>query len=76
MKSYEVDVRQSTVVSPPKFAVMVEECKRWGIPRTSAFKLARLRLIETFLIGRKRYVLIDSLQSLPTRLRAMQGGTV
>jgi hypothetical protein len=38
-----------------------------------AFEYSRLRLIETFLLGRKRYVVIASLESLPARLRAIKG---
>jgi hypothetical protein len=53
---------------------MVPECERWDICRTKAFEYARHGLIETFVMGRKRYVVIASLESLPARLRAMQGG--
>lgn len=60
--------------SEPAYAAMVPECKRWDICRTEAFRLARLGLIDTFAIGRKRYVWIASLESLPARLHAIQGG--
>lgn len=58
----------------PTYAEMVPECERWDICRTKAFEYARHGLIETFVMGRKRYVVIASLESLPARLRAMQGG--
>ncbi len=50
------------------FGLLVAECARRGIGRTTAFKLARERQLETFSIGRRRYVLIASLDSLPFRL--------
>ena len=58
----------------PAYAEMVPECDRWDICRTEAFRLARLGLIDTFAIGRKRYVWIASLESLPARLRAIREG--
>lgn len=57
----------------PMFAEMVPECRKWSIGRTRAFELARLGLIDTFRDGRKRYVLIASLESLPSRLRQNGG---
>ena len=71
------DRRQENRDSPnvkPAYAAMVAECARWNICRTEAFRLARMGLLDTFAIGRKRYVWIASLESLPTRLRASQEG--
>jgi hypothetical protein len=58
----------------PTYAELVKECERWDICRTKAFDYARRGLIDTFVMGRKRYVVIASLESLPERLRAAQGG--
>lgn len=50
------------------FGPMVEECKRRGIGRTTAFDLAAKGLIQTFTIGRRRFVRIASLEALPDLL--------
>ncbi len=52
-----------------RYSALIPECARWGIGRTKAFELVRRGLLETFTIGRKRYVLLESLASLPERLR-------
>jgi hypothetical protein len=57
----------------PTFRPLVPACRDHGIARTTAFKLAGEGLLETFAIGRSRYVLVESLESLPGRLKA-QGG--
>ncbi|TWT22187.1 excisionase [Luteimonas wenzhouensis] len=44
------------------------ECTKRGIGRTKAYELANAGLLETFSIGTKRYVFLDSLLSLPERL--------
>lgn len=51
-----------------RFGPLVAECQARGIGRTVAFNLAREGLIETFHIGRRRFVMLDSLDSLPDRL--------
>lgn len=56
----------------PEYGELVSECARWGIRRTKAFELARRKLIQTFMIGRKRYVLIASLATLPTRIESSE----
>ena len=61
---------ESTSTNLGPFGPLVAECLRRGIGRTTAFKLAKEGLIETFCIGRRRYVLIWSLDSLPNRLGA------
>ena len=58
----------------PTFGLLVPTAKQFGIGRTTAFALARSGLLATFLIGRRRYVKIESLKSLPDRLVA-QGAT-
>lgn len=56
------------------FGSMVEECRARGIARSTAFELARDGLIDTFHIGRRRYVKLDSLDSLPERMTARDRG--
>lgn len=51
------------------FGPLVEECAARGIGRTVAFQLAREGVIETFRIGRRRFVVLKSLDSLPQRMR-------
>jgi hypothetical protein len=47
---------------------MVEECAKHGISRTVAFELVAKGLLQSFLLGKRRYVLLDSLRTLPERL--------
>lgn len=54
--------------SLPLYAALVPECARWGIGKTKAFELCRNKTLESFKIGRKRYVMIESLAKLPGRL--------
>lgn len=54
----------------PRYAPLVPGCEAYGIGRTKAFELAAAGTIETFLIGSRRFVLLDSLESLPERLAA------
>lgn len=53
---------------PRTFGPLVAECKARGIGRSVAFELAKNGLIDTFHIGRRRFVRLDSLDSLPDRL--------
>ena len=53
----------------PAFGGLVEECQKRSIGRTVAFQLAQDGLIDTFRIGRRRFVVLASLDSLPERLR-------
>ena len=50
-----------------------ETAKR-GIGRTKAYELVNAGLLETFLIGTRRYIFLDSLDTLPSRLAALDGG--
>jgi hypothetical protein len=52
----------------PAYGPMVEVCGHHGISRTVAFELARTGLLDTFRIGARRYVMLDSLRALPQRL--------
>lgn len=49
----------------------IPECEKRGIGKTKAYELASAGLIETFTIGSKRYVYLDSLLTLPQRLNSV-----
>lgn len=51
-----------------EFRPFIPECAKVGIGRSKAYQLAEDGLLETMTIGRKRYVYLDSLLSLPSRL--------
>ena len=55
-----------------EFRPFVSECAKVGIGRSKAYELANSGLLDTTLIGRKRFVYLDSLLSLPNRLAAQQ----
>jgi len=50
------------------YGPLVEECRARGIGRTVAFELARNGTIETFHLGRRVFVMLDSLDALPQTL--------
>jgi len=56
------------------FGPLVDECRARGIGRTVAFDLARQGKLETFHIGRRVFVVLDSLDSLPQRLTETEPG--
>jgi len=58
----------------PSYRPLVPACADHGISRTVAFELARNGLLETFTIGARRYVRLESLRTLPDRLAASEGG--
>lgn len=58
----------------PAYRPLVEACGEHGISRTVAFELARTGQLQTFTIGTRRYVLLESLRTLPERLAANDGG--
>lgn len=47
------------------FAPMHEALDAVGIPRSNRYELVRRGLLETFRIGRTRYVILESLRRLP-----------
>ena len=55
------------------FRPFIPECTKRGIGKTKAYELANAGLIDTFTIGTKRYVLLDSLLTLPERLKDAGG---
>lgn len=54
----------------PAYRPLVEACTEHGISRTVAFELARAGKLDTFTIGTRRYVYLESLRTLPERLAA------
>lgn len=58
----------------PTYRPLVTACLEHGISRVVAFELSRLGKLETFTIGRRRYVYLESLRTLPERLAANDGG--
>lgn len=54
------------------FRPFIPECNKRGIGKTKAYELAADGLLETFLIGSKRYVYLDSLGTLPERLARLE----
>lgn len=59
-----------STTAEPAYRPLVEACGDHGISRTVAFELARNGLLQTFTIGARRYVYLDSLRTLPERLAA------
>lgn len=53
---------------PALFGPLVESCAAYGIPRSTAFELVAKGLLNTFLIGARRYVMYESLWDLPRKL--------
>ena len=51
-----------------EFRPFIPECTKRGIGKTKAYELANEGLLETFTLGTKRYVYLDSLLTLPRRL--------
>ena len=52
----------------PTYRPLVPACAEHGIGRSTAFELARTGLLQTFTIGTRRYVWLESLRTLPERL--------
>lgn len=51
-----------------EFRPFIPECTKRGLGKTKCYELAKAGLLETFCIGTRRYVYLDSLLSLPQRL--------
>lgn len=58
----------------PTYAPLVEACRAHGIGRTRAFELARDKKLRTFQIGKRTFVYLESLRTLPERLHPGVGG--
>jgi len=52
------------------FRPFIPECAKVGIGRSKAYELAGAGLLETVMIGRRRFIFLDSLYTLPQRLSA------
>jgi hypothetical protein len=57
------------------YRALVPACRERDISRSVAFELKRNGFLECFSIGRRTYVYIDSLDTLPQRLRDRQAAT-
>lgn len=57
-------------MNEPTYQPLVTACAEFGISRSVAFELAGSGLLQTFTIGTRRYVYLDSLRTLPERLAA------
>lgn len=53
----------------PSYAPLVLACALHGIGRTTAFQLARDGQLDTFKIGARTFVTLESLATLPGRMR-------
>ena len=53
----------------PTFAPFIEACRVHGIGKTKAYELVEAGLLETFLIGTTRYVVLESMRTLPERMK-------
>jgi hypothetical protein len=56
----------------PTFYPLVKYCAAHGICRSVAFDLAATGILDTFLIGNRRYVMLDSVKALPQTVRQRQ----
>lgn len=63
-----MESNQVTKPVEPTFGPFVETCKAFGINRSRAYELADAGLLETFNVGRNRFIKIESLKGLPDRL--------
>lgn len=58
----------------PAFGLLLDVCAAHGISRSVAYELVASGHLETFKIGAKRYVLVESLRALPGKLAGQEGG--
>lgn len=56
----------------PDFAPFIPTARAWGIARSKAIELANAGFLDTFKIGRRRFVYLRSLRELPQRLAAAE----
>ncbi len=57
----------------PTYGPLVDVCRLFGISRSIAFELAASGKLDTFKFNARRYVYLESVESLPRRL-ACNGG--
>ena len=58
-----------------EYRPFVPACRKRGFGKTLAYRYASAGLLETFTIGKKRYVYLDSLLTLPQRAARADGLT-
>ena len=56
----------------PSYGPLIPTCAAYGIKRTRAYEYAANGLLETFLISGRRFVRIESLETLPERIAAAE----
>ncbi len=54
----------------PTYGPLVKVCRAHGIGKTKAYELAKAGLLRTAQIGKRRYVYLESIRTLPQRLEA------
>jgi hypothetical protein len=57
-----------------EFGLFIPECTKRGIGKTVAYELLKGGHLETFTLGVRRYIYLDSLLSLPQRVGNVQQG--
>ena len=74
-------IKENTPVLPPEtcelkpvLVPVTQVFKANKIGNTTGWKLVGLEIIETVYIGRRRYAVVKSVETLPERLAAMKGG--
>jgi len=55
-----------------EFGPFIPECRKRGLSKTVAYELLKGGLLETFTLGSRRYVYLDSLLTLPQRVGRTQ----
>lgn len=65
----------NTIPAYRDFGPFIPECGRRGIGKTKAYELANAGLLEVFHIGKRTYVYMDSLLTLPKRMAQADGLT-
>jgi hypothetical protein len=66
----ERDIDMNNAMNEAVLWPLVPACAANGISKTRAFALARSGALETVLLGCRRYVVAESLRTLPKRLAA------
>lgn len=56
----------------PTFALLTQSCAAHGISRAMAYRLIHDGLLDTFVIKGRRFVMLESLRTLPERLNAQE----
>lgn len=55
-------------IVPRSYGGLVREAAKRDIGKTKAFEFAKEGLLETFKLGNRKYVYIDSIDTLPQRI--------